>query len=216
LSLSQHGLAATVATISHEAQFPRDNLVAQSDFAPPGRQTEEVQVPGVRVPNTVTASALAGLAANQYRSSQPPISTGLSEASRQWLLSHSVEAEDVPSVLTTDQAEETALQVAPSESYNPASANALEGLTAMFFQEPDPERKQDILAAAQYLGSNTAVNILPMIQAAMQPAQPANVQRQGLYMATDLAPEVVQAVAADPLSQFQQDAQAFLLKAQSP
>jgi hypothetical protein len=55
-----------------------------------------------------------------------------------------------------------------------------------------------------------------MIQAAMQPAQPANVQRQGLYMATDLAPEVVQAVAADPLSQFQQDAQAFLLKAQSP
>jgi len=216
LSSPPGGLTPTIATGAHEALLPRHDLQARSDLAQPGAlapsqvavaasggQMGEVQAPGA-------------VAANQYRSGQAPGSTELSAASRQWLLSHAVEAEEVSSDLNTDQVEETAVRVASSEPNNSASSNAIAGLTAMFYREPDPGRKQDLLAAAQDLASNAPVNILPLLQAALQPAQPVDVQRQALYMAADIAPDLVQAVAANPSSPLQQDAQAFLLNAQSP
>ena len=114
---------------------------------------------------------------------------------------------------STDDVEDAAFQTAGDSGNGQDSATTFAKLLEAFKKETNPERRQDLLAAAQLL-SEKGQSLRSLIAVAFEPSQPVEVQRQALYLASHFDIEIARQVAANPNSPLQVDAEAFVLQDQ--
>ena len=135
-------------------------------------------------------------------------------------------AVEVPASGNSESAKEAALQTASTEAAPTAlgapSGPNIESVTAMtkliqaFSTETDDVNKQDLLAVAGTLATNSGADLRPLLKAALSPGQPLDVQRQALYLASSVDRSLVTGIAASATHPLKEDAQAFLMEPQSP
>ncbi len=124
-------------------------------------------------------------------------------------------AEDVPAVGDAEQSMEDALLAATAKAKNPSTPNAtarnaMDRLVGAFVTERDEAAKQDLLASASELAASSGESLQRLLDLALQPQQPADVQQQALYLAAGRDPATVAKIAADPHHPLQLEAEAFL------
>jgi hypothetical protein len=133
-------------------------------------------------------------------------------------------AQDVPEIATAADIKESALAIASTRPAAPGGAsvtgrtrestNEMNKLVWAFSNGTNSEDKEDLLAIAHDLADQKGEDISALLNVALQPAQPVDVQRQALYIATDENIGLVKKVAANPKHPLHTEAEAFLLDTQ--